>query len=296
MDRIIAQDPMIIPASGRGVTHTATTARRSPAKSCTSPRMSGIRRKRPDRRRSMSPAPRPSAIAASDCMSRHSPGSRRVSRPRSRPLDGWRPMPVNKRDQTPRGDQHLLACGRLPEDLPVEGFALHVEPAVVEDRGLGLYRQHARRTRAAAPGYSGQSRAVHKASCRCRDISRVAGCQSQHHFGQGLWRYASGRLERYARGPGEKSPDRNHRSGPGRLTARCAGQGARGDVRRLSCSLPHGKKPGKNFFGRDLRRKIQCYHRREHGARQKSRAWQGKPNRTGCVWDAISIAMIIIYN
>ena len=242
MDCLIAQDPMIIAASSRGVMHTATTARRSPAKSCTSPRMSGIRRKRPDRRRSMSPAPRPSANAASDCMSRHSPGSRRVSRPRSRPLDGWRPMPVNKRDQTPRGDQHLLACGRLPEDLPVEGFALHVEPAVVEDRGLGLYRQHARRTRAAAPGYSGQSRAVHKASCRCRDISRVAGCQSQHHFGQGLWRYASSRLERYARGPGEKSPDRNHRSGPGRLTARCA---ARGHA-AMSAASPVPCRTGKN--------------------------------------------------
>ena len=40
-------------------------------------------------------------------------------------------MPVDKRDQTSRGDQHLLACGCLPEDLPVEGSALHVEPAVV---------------------------------------------------------------------------------------------------------------------------------------------------------------------
>jgi hypothetical protein len=27
-----------------------------------------------------------------------------------------------------------------------------------------------------------------------------------------------------------------------------------------------------------------------------SRAWQGKPNRTRCVWDAIAIATIIIYN
>ena len=77
VERLIAQDPMIIAASSRGVMHTANTARRSPTKSCTSPRMSGIRRKRPDGRRSMSPAPRPSAIAASDCVSRHSPGSRR---------------------------------------------------------------------------------------------------------------------------------------------------------------------------------------------------------------------------
>jgi hypothetical protein len=36
MDRLIAQDPMIITASTRDVTHTANTARRSPAKSCTS--------------------------------------------------------------------------------------------------------------------------------------------------------------------------------------------------------------------------------------------------------------------
>ena len=36
-----------------------------------------VRRKPPDRRRSMSPAPRLSAIAASNCVSRHSPGSRR---------------------------------------------------------------------------------------------------------------------------------------------------------------------------------------------------------------------------
>src|SRR5215472_11645008 len=56
MDRLIAQDPMIIPASSRGVSHTANIARRSPAKACTSPRMIGIRRERPDRR-SMSPAP-----------------------------------------------------------------------------------------------------------------------------------------------------------------------------------------------------------------------------------------------
>jgi hypothetical protein len=36
MERLIAQDRMIIAASSRGVMHTANTARRSPAKSCTS--------------------------------------------------------------------------------------------------------------------------------------------------------------------------------------------------------------------------------------------------------------------
>src|SRR5215469_5016234 len=38
MERPIAQDPMIIASSSRGVMHTANTARRSP-KSCTLPRM-----------------------------------------------------------------------------------------------------------------------------------------------------------------------------------------------------------------------------------------------------------------
>jgi len=86
MERLIAQDPMIS-RSSRGSDAHRNIARRSPAKSCASPRMIGIRREKPDRSRSMSPAPRPSAIAASNCEPTFA-RFQAVSRPRSRPLNG----------------------------------------------------------------------------------------------------------------------------------------------------------------------------------------------------------------
>src|SRR5215475_2981618 len=38
---------------------------------------------------------------------------------------------MHERDHTPGGDQHLFACRRFPEDLPVERPGLHVQPSVV---------------------------------------------------------------------------------------------------------------------------------------------------------------------
>src|SRR4030095_10082498 len=40
-------------------------------------------------------------------------------------------VPMHERDQTPRGDQHLFPCWRLPQDLPVECPGLHIQPPVV---------------------------------------------------------------------------------------------------------------------------------------------------------------------
>ena len=37
---------------------------------------------------------------------------------------------VGERDQTPRCDQHLFACRRLPENVPVERPGLHVEASL----------------------------------------------------------------------------------------------------------------------------------------------------------------------
>ena len=40
-------------------------------------------------------------------------------------------VPIRKRDQTPRRDEHLFSRRRLPDDLAVERARLHVEPPVV---------------------------------------------------------------------------------------------------------------------------------------------------------------------
>src|SRR5215472_9920976 len=40
-------------------------------------------------------------------------------------------MPMHKRNQTPRRDQHLFACRSLPQDFAVERPGLHVQPPVV---------------------------------------------------------------------------------------------------------------------------------------------------------------------
>ena len=99
------------------VANRANTAHRSPAKSCTSPRMIGIRRRRTDRRRSMSPAPRPNAIASSNCVSQHSP-SQAVSRPRSSPLNGLgncKSPPATARGN--RGWRLTCTDGWRPEQL-----------------------------------------------------------------------------------------------------------------------------------------------------------------------------------
>src|SRR5690349_18269946 len=40
-------------------------------------------------------------------------------------------MPVNERDQASGSDLHQFACWRFPENLPVEGPRLHIEPPVI---------------------------------------------------------------------------------------------------------------------------------------------------------------------
>jgi len=101
VERLIAQDPMIIAASSSGVMHTANTAQVA-TKSMDSPTMIAISRGRPDRRRSITPAARRNAIAASNCGCRRSPDFRRF-RSRDRPFESpgqWQIAPSTDESQS----------------------------------------------------------------------------------------------------------------------------------------------------------------------------------------------------